>query len=111
MTVHLSQAADAGDRALEHIEVPVTDDYAGTARQQRLSSRIPDAAGSAGDDNALAPDVVHPTDFTGVNSGPEPTVGAQQGRRVRALWPAYGCRRAGHSSLISGLSARHRAVR
>jgi hypothetical protein len=111
MTAHLSQAADAGDRALEHIEVPVTDDHAGTARQQRLRGRIPDAAGSAGDDDALAPDVVHSTDFTGVKSGAEPTVGAEQGRRVRAPWPACGCLRAGYSSLVSALSAGYRAVR
>ena len=70
------------------------------------------AAGSAGDDDGLVPDVVHSTDFTGVKFGAEPSFGAAQGRRVRALWPACrGVYRPVRSSLVSGPRARHRAAR
>src|ERR1700733_5538276 len=107
MAAHLAQAADAGDRTLEHIQVPVADDHAGAAGQQRLRGCVPDSPGSAGDDDGLAPDVVHSTDFTGVKSGAEPTFDADQGRRDgrrRGVYPPG-------LSLVSGLSAGHRATR
>ena len=77
MARHRAEAAHPGDRAFENVDVPVADDHPCTPRQQRFRGRVPDATGSAGDDDGLTPDVVHVDDFTGVNSGEKPELVGQ----------------------------------
>src|ERR1700730_5274920 len=59
MAGHRTEAAHAGDRALQHVDVPVADDHSAAPRQQRFCGRMPDATSSTGDHDGLTPDVVH----------------------------------------------------